>query len=138
MATRLEMVSDTIPLTFAAKLMFDKHITGLPVTTELGELVGVISWRDVLAAMKEPADDSDYFSVSGLMTAASSSALEKLQGTVADHMSRELVTVENSATVGAAAKKMADQNVHRVLVVDEAGNLAGLVSAIDVVRHVVA
>jgi len=138
MATRIEMVAETIPLSFAAKLMFDKHITGLPVTTELGELIGVISWRDVLAALNQPTHEAGFFEQQGLVTTATSpSALEKLEGTVADRMSRELVTVLDTATVGDAARKMAGDNVHRVLIVDDAGNLAGLVSAIDVVRHVV-
>lgn len=140
MATRIEMVAETIPLSFAAKLMSEKHITGLPVTTELGELIGVISWRDVLQALNQPVapKEAGYFEEPQLVTAAAPSALEKLEGTVADRMSKALVTVLDTATVGDAAKKMATEGVHRVLIVDDAGNLAGLVSAIDIVRHLVA
>lgn len=119
MTTRIEMVADTIPMTFAAKLLADKHITGLPVTTEEGDLVGVLSWTDV-------------------MNALSTNAKEALAGTVRDYMSDRIVAVSVDATVRDAASVMTRGDVHRVLVVDDGGNLAGLVSAVDIVRHLVA
>lgn len=119
MTTRIEMVADTIPMTFAAKLLADKHITGLPVTTEEGDLVGVLSWTDV-------------------MNALSTNAAEVLSGTVRDYMTDRIVAVGVDATVRDAASVMTRGSVHRVLVVDANGNLAGLVSAVDIVRHLVA
>jgi len=56
---------------------------------------------------------------------------------VADHMSRDLLAVEPSATIGAAAREMAARNVGTVLVVD-AGRLIGILTERDVLRAVAA
>lgn len=118
MATSIEMVADTIPLAYAVSLMAEKRITGLPVTTELGDLIGVLSWTDVMNAMR-------------------SNSQEALTGVVGDYMTDRIVAVGIDATVRDAASVMKRGRVHRVLVVDGAGNLAGLVSAVDVVHHLV-
>lgn len=55
--------------------------------------------------------------------------------TVGEVMSRRLVTVASDAPVAEAARRMLDNGVHRVLVVDERG-LVGLVSAFDILRVV--
>jgi CBS domain-containing protein len=53
--------------------------------------------------------------------------------TVAEIMSSRLVTVRESESVLAAAQIMSKSRVHRVLVVDEAGKLSGILSALDIV-----
>jgi CBS domain-containing protein len=139
MATRIEMVSDTVPMAYAARLMADKHITGLPVTTEEGELIGVLSWSDVAAALKTkpgPSASSSFFGPHApTVLLGAFSALETLTGAVRDHMSEKVISVGVDATIGDAARLMKRGEVHRVLVVDGVGNLAGLVSAIDIVHH---
>jgi CBS domain-containing protein len=119
MTTELETVVDSLPMSHACKLMVDKHITGVPVTTETGSLVGVLSWTDVMDALQ-------------------SDATKALNGTVRDFMTDRIVAVATSATVRDAASVMTRGHVHRVLVVDDDGNLAGLVSAVDIVHHFVA
>jgi CBS domain-containing protein len=144
MATQIEMVAETIPMSFAARLLAEKHIQGLPVTTEEGELIGVLSWSDVLSALGDkpvPAilsDDGFYGPGAPTLLLGTVAPLDTLTGVVRDHMSRQLIAVDVSATVRQAASVMSRGGVHRVLVVDRLGNLAGLVSAIDIVRHVAA
>jgi CBS domain-containing protein len=138
MATQIDMVSDTIPMSFAANLMAEKHVHGLPVTTEEGELVGVLSWSDIVRALstKPPVAQRDYFGPMGATVLLGDiPALDTLKGVVGDFMSTRLVAVGVDATVAQAAQMMRRGHVHRVLVVDDAGNLAGLVSAIDIVHH---
>ena len=135
MTTRLEMVADTIPLSFAAKLLVEKRIAGLPVTSEEGELRGVLAWRDVLRALQRPEEEGTGFFEERAVV-ETRAGLDELSGVVGDYMNTEIVTLSTDATVGDAARLMAESSVHRVLIVDEGGNLAGLVSALDVVRHV--
>jgi CBS domain-containing protein len=52
---------------------------------------------------------------------------------VGDIMSTRLVTVQATESTRAAALIMAQRRVHRVLVVDPAGKLLGILSALDVV-----
>jgi predicted transcriptional regulator len=141
MATRLEMVSDTIPMSYAAKLLLEKQITGMPVTTELGELVGVLSWSDVMRAIRDAADEEPrtlprrdgYYSEGEPVVMEDRDSLDRLEAKVGDYMSDLVIAVGVDATVGDAVKLMKRGGVHRVLVVDSQGNLAGLVSATDIV-----
>ncbi|MEQ9324397.1 MAG: CBS domain-containing protein [Polyangiaceae bacterium] len=138
MTTRIEMVSDTIPLSFAAKLLVDKQITGLPVTTELGELVGVLSWADVMRALGDEAGDAaegkgSYYSEGETMVFDGRTRLDDVEAKVGDYMSDLIIAVGVDATVRDAVRLMKKGAVHRVLVVDDQGNLAGLVSATDIV-----
>lgn len=56
---------------------------------------------------------------------------------VAEAMSRKLLTVGPDDDVRVAARRMSEADVHRVLVLDH-GRLAGILSAIDIVRAVAA
>lgn len=53
-------------------------------------------------------------------------------GTV--HVTRPAVTTEPTESVEAAAKKLVDQNLHHLVVVDERGIARGMVSALDFLR----
>jgi predicted transcriptional regulator len=55
--------------------------------------------------------------------------------TVADVMTRDVVSQPSNATVRAAAQYMLDAGVHRVLVIDN-GELQGIVTTTDIVRAV--
>ena len=55
---------------------------------------------------------------------------------VARIMSSELVTVDDDAEVATAAQQMLAEDVGSILVVDEAGELSGLLTATDFVRLV--
>jgi CBS domain-containing protein len=142
MSTQIEMVADTVPIAYAARLLVDKHISGLPVTTEEGELVGVLSWVDVMRALGVPAhrtvgvEHGDFYNHSAIPV-GDLSPLDSVEGVVGDYMSRRLVATSTEATVGDAARVMARAEVHRALVVDRNGNLAGLLSTLDIVRHIV-
>ena len=141
MAKAIMMVSDAMPLSYAAKVMAEQNVAGLPVTDATGALTGVISWSDVMRALnKRPETEKVKFELdfygpappSGLL--GNVPTLELLPGTVAEHMSTLLVAVSEEVSVRHAASVMTRGNVHRVLVIDDAGNLAGLVSAVDIVR----
>jgi CBS domain-containing protein len=55
--------------------------------------------------------------------------------TVEEIMSRRLITVAVDVSVSAAAQRMLDERVHRVVVV-EGDRLVGIVSAFDILREV--
>ena len=140
MTRRLELVTDDTPLRHAAKIMLDNRVTGLPVTTPEGSLVGVLSWSDVLRALQQEGrrrtdDPTFYGHVAPSVWIGAVPPIEALGGTVREHMSTLLIAVGTHATLRQAIHRMARGDVHRVLVVDDNDNLAGLVSAFDVVRY---
>lgn len=56
--------------------------------------------------------------------------------TISDIMRKKLISVEDSATVQEAAKKMMDKNVSSLVVVDEKSRPIGLVTERDLVRKI--
>jgi CBS domain-containing protein len=107
----------------AEELLRSYHIHGLPVVDENGALVGVISQTDLLwrAAPR----------LSSLLRANA----EHLR--VAEIMSSPSITVPWTATLTEAARVMADQRIHRLVVIDDHDRPTGVLSAMDFV-HLVA
>jgi CBS domain-containing protein len=142
MTRQIEMVADSTPISYAAKLMLDNDISGMPVTTDDGTLTGVISAYELLRAL--PGSGSTPPAVArGFYNEIKPSVLYSpdfirgnLQGTVRDYMSKLLVSVGTEATVQDVAQIMIEAGVRRVLVLDRNDNLAGLVTATDIVTHV--
>jgi CBS domain-containing protein len=56
--------------------------------------------------------------------------------TISDIMRKKLITIEESASVQEAAKKMMDKNLSSLVVIDENGRPIGLVTERDLVRKV--
>jgi CBS domain-containing protein len=75
------------------------------------EWVGIVSERDVLAALSGDADPDTAWA--------------------ADVMTEEVVTVEAGDRVLDAARKMVEKDVRHLVVVDDAGGVAGVVSMRD-------
>lgn len=93
----------------AARTMNEAGVGALLVT-ERGALVGILSERDLVAAVADGAD---------------------LRATVWDHMVPDPFTVRPDTHVGEAARIMADKEVRHLPVVDGDGTLVGLVSLRD-------
>lgn len=109
----------------AAQLMRARSVTGVPVVAN-GELRGVLASTDVLAAL-------------GRVMAAQASGDGSLSlGTlrVRDAMSSPALTVELDASVRDAARSMTKAKVHRLVVVEPSGAVAGILSARDLVIDV--
>lgn len=57
-----------------------------------------------------------------------------MKGTVGDFMRKNLITIEESASVQEAANKMKDKNVSSLVVIDEISRPLGLITERDLVR----
>lgn len=116
MTTEVIAVSKDTGLREAARLMFRNRVSGLPVRENDGTLAGIITEADFLRLEVERME--------GTSTAGD---------TVADVMQRGVVTVEPDVEVYEAAKIMAVQEVKRLPVVDDEGQLLGVISRADIV-----
>jgi CBS domain-containing protein len=106
----------------AEELLRHHHITGLPVVDISGRLVGVISQTDLL-----------YLAVPAVQ------ALIRRRDTglrVGEVMSVPPVTIETSATIQDAARRMRADQLHRLVAVDEHGRPVGVISSMDFVTVV--
>ena len=112
-------VPPTATLKDAAALLVRHRISGLPVCTADGRVVGVISQADIV--VKEIGED------------ASGDGRRLRAVSVSDGMTSPAVTIGSSAPVGAAAKLMTARRVNRLPVVD-GDRLLGIVTRSDLVR----
>ncbi|HEY1016739.1 MAG TPA: IMP dehydrogenase, partial [Herpetosiphonaceae bacterium] len=112
------MITDPITLrpdqTIGAawELMNEYHISGVPITTEAGELVGILTNRD-LRFENDPTRQ-----ISELMT------------------HEQLVTVPVGTTLDEAKRVLHQHRIEKVLVVDENGKLSGLITVKDIQKQI--
>ena len=104
------------------RAMADSRVSGLPVVTPAGHVVGVVSATDVLQASSEPQD-------------------AKARATLFEHtMVRDLMTpdpyvIQPDADVREAAQHMLYADVRRLFVEDQ-GRLVGVITQTDIAHAV--
>jgi predicted transcriptional regulator len=111
--------------------MVRHRVSGLPVVDEGGKLIGILSEGDFIR--REAGRDRPH-GVSLLDAVFGEGELQPVGAeTVAEIMTRSVVTITPEATVGEAARVMGRRSVKRLPVVDLDGELIGIVSRADVV-----
>jgi len=92
----------------AVREMLGRHITTVPVLDEAHVPVGVVALRDIVDKHHE-----------------------------APHVSEPPKTVAIDAPIEDAARAMIDAGIHHLVVVDDDGKAAGMLSSLDVIRALV-
>ena len=109
------------PLGQVAALLDEHHIHALVVANQVEFPLGIISDFDLLAGEWLSVDEESL------------NTMRKL--TAGDLMTSPIETVEIDTSVSVAAKRMADKQIHRMLVTDR-GNPLGVISISDFVAGV--
>lgn len=115
-------VTSTTSVAAAMKLLRERHIRRLPVIDD-DVLVGIVSERDLLRAMPSPATLLNVWEAADL--------LDRLL--VRDVMVRDVVTVELSTPIQAAAQLMVDHTIGGLPVVNGT-KLVGIITETDIFR----
>ena len=110
----------------AHRLMTDKQIRRLPVVKK-GRLVGIVTRGDVREAEPSDATSLSIWEVNYL--------LAKLK--VEQIMTRNPRTISPEATIGEAAQAMLEYKISGLPVVDEQGQVVGIITESDIFRTVV-
>ncbi|MBR6268281.1 MAG: CBS domain-containing protein [Selenomonadaceae bacterium] len=116
-------VEPSATLNEAAKIMKTNHFHRLPVV-ENGKLVGYFSDRDLMRVSPSPATTLSRYKVREL--------LDKL--TVREIMKKDVVTVQESATIEEAALIMYNHKVGGLAVISDVGMLVGIITATDILK----
>lgn len=127
--------SDT-SLETASRLLTTKHITGAPVVGADGRPVGVVTLADLAdpdRARTERDGYSFYYKLESGERQEVGEGRCVSSGRVADVMSPYVLSIHASTELARAGRVMLDDQVHRLLVVDE-GKLVGIVTSIDLLR----
>ena len=123
------------------ELLSQTHHSALPVVDEDNRVVGVVSYRDLMRlALPDYLDgvDLSFLPASAGFFPACASPDCLGDATVETFMRRDyLPRVPPTEPVAEVARIMLNNNVRRVVVVDEGSRLLGVVSRGDIVRAIV-
>jgi CBS domain-containing protein len=146
MERRVVTVAADSPLLAVYRLFVAEDISGAPVVDETGDVVGVISARDLLRTANETHDDaamdlhyyenSASFDGEEWMTDIEEFEDRLTHRSVSQVMTTGAISVHRDAPINEIADLLLKHRIHRVLVVDDEsdeGPLVGLVSVFDMV-----
>ncbi len=121
-----------------ARQLDEYEVSGLPVIDDQDRLVGVVSRTDLLRRLLEgPAGarrDEEWLD---LLTADSASRVDvdaARLGVVDDVMTVVPVTAKAEENLTTVARRMAEERVHRVVVVDAQRRAIGIVTTLDLLK----
>lgn len=112
----LSSAGPDLPASEAAELLTEHNIGALPVIDDLGELVGIISERDVVRAIAKSGGSLNGHKVSDLM-------------------STEVITCQNSSEIEEIMEVMHSNSIRHIPVVD-GKRLISIVSSRDVMTAI--
>lgn len=113
MTTKVFTLSRDTSTGEAARCLSDHRIGGAPVI-DRGRIVGIVSKTDLLDMRTRRNEEGPT--------------------TVDDVMTHLVLAVNPSDPAMLAVRLMADKGIHRAVVVDDGGKLAGIISPMDVLR----
>jgi acetoin utilization protein AcuB len=116
-------ITEDTPINEAVKLMRDKKVRRLPVLNKKGELVGIVSERDLLYASPSPATSLSIHELHYLVSKI----------TVEEVMTRDVITVSEYTPLEEAARIMADNKIGGLPVMRD-GKLVGIITESDLFK----
>ncbi len=132
MTRRVHVASPTTPFKLLVRLIEENRISAVPIVDRNGIPVGVVSESDLL--LKERAEEIES-ATDLLHPRRHQRQIAKAEGTIAaDVMSSPVVTINSDRRLVDAARLMQDRNLRRLVVVDEAGKIVGIVSRSDLLQ----
>ncbi len=123
-----------------ARVFREHQLSGLPVVSEAGELVGIITELDMVKRHARPELPA-FLPLLGaylpLRTKEYRESLRRITGVVAeDIMTTPVNTIGPDASIEDAATVMVSNRSNPLPVVDEAGRMIGIISRTDILRVV--
>jgi len=123
MSTKPVTITADVPITEALRVMRQSQVRRLPVLDEDGQLVGIVSEKDLLYASPSPATSLSIYEMHYL--------LSRLR--VTELMTTNLITVTPDTPLEEAARIMADSKIGGLPVVQD-GKLAGIITETDIFK----
>jgi len=122
-------------LSEAAHLLVKHRISGLPVVDESNKLLGIITEADFLRALGVPAHHPGHHLWQTLENMFHPTVqVRETEGTVAELMVRDVVTLSNQASLHEALELMKQHRIKRLVVCDEAQRVVGMLTRSNLVR----
>lgn len=150
MVTDVVTVMPTTSLRDASHRLVENHISGLPVVDHHNRCLGVITASDIMrfvdgrnpASKDRPSRITKFFDERShrweYLDLDTFFSDDLVATEVSEVMNPAPLSVEPWTTIADVARKMRDEQVHRILVLGEGGYLKGVISSMDIVRVVAA
>ena len=122
------------PIVQIVDMLIEFQISGVPIVNEFDVVIGVVSWTDLHAKLEIVRPDR-----AGGRTRIRRRRRTRLRwssATAVEVMSGSPLTIESDASLSAAGRLMHRRGVGRLLVVDRAGRLMGIVTRRDLLRTI--
>jgi acetoin utilization protein AcuB len=123
MSSPVITIHPEMPMQDALNLMHQEHVRRFPVVNKRGNLVGIISERDLLHASPSDATSLSIWEINYL--------LSKI--IVKDIMTRDIITICEDTPLEDAARIMADNKIGGLPILRE-GNLVGIITETDLFK----
>ncbi len=121
-----------------SKSLTDNRISGVPVVSDDGKLVGIVTEKDLIRQISRLHIPTFFRIFDAIITFEKpGEILDEMKRmaatTVNDICTRDVVTIRSETTISEIATIMTDKNVHLLPVVD-AGSIVGIIGKVDMVR----
>jgi len=114
-------ITPDLPITEALRLMRDKQVRRLPVLDQEGNLIGIVSEKDLLYASPSPATSLSIYEMHYLLS----------QLRIQELMTKDVITVTPDTLLEEAARIMVDNKIGG-LPVTEGRKLLGIITQTDI------
>ncbi len=135
MTTKVKTVRPDSAVRDVATLLGFYHISGLPVVTEDGTIVGVVSEKDILRAMYPKIDDAIQIAASVHFDDLEAEFRDVLDARVSEFMTTHVFTVNPDDQILRAVAVMIAHKIRRIPVATDK-KLVGILSIGDVHKAV--
>jgi CBS domain-containing protein len=135
--------ADTIEQALA--FLADRNFNAAPVIDAAGRPIGVVSHADIMVHERERTNrpvpverwiiDEEITNPTGALASRQAAIEDAAAARVSDVMTPAIFSVLPTAPAMRVVADMVALNVHQIYVVDEAGVPVGVISALDVLRH---
>ncbi len=129
-----------MPLKEAIKILAEQRISGLPVVSEAGKLVGIVSETDILWQESGITPPPYITILDSVIYLENPSRYEKelhkaLGQTVEEVMTQgPVVTITPDKSLSEAARLLNEKRVHQLPVLDESAQVIGILTCGDIIR----
>jgi CBS domain-containing protein len=122
----------------AARLMLDHKISGLPVVTDGGRVVGIISERDLLRGGNSDVqtERSHWLRLMIERVNLADESARFQERTVREVMTPDPLTITETAPLEEAGRLLGENNIKRLPVV-RGNKLVGIIARADIVRAII-
>ena len=132
MTRQVHVAGPSTPFKRLVQLIEENRVSALPIVNEKGVPIGIVSESDLLFKERRHELESGQSLLHRRRRRVERAKSEGLVGS--DVMSAPAITIRSDTTLPDAARQMQARNVRRLVVVDERGKIAGIVSRSDLLQ----